>query len=339
MNFKTLLIVCAILFQVLAVASIALSKEKIMLTGRQIILQSAPLDPRDIFKGDYVQLDYLFSTISYTRLEDTIKQQGLRKGKKVYLTMELDEHGYGQEKALLLTPPVDEFYLAGYVKSHWPYKGFKSDTEDKRKQRSLKHPVHVKFGIEKYFVEQGQGLIMEEIRGNRDSFQTPMLMKIAVSKKGEAIIRSFEWATIAMKTEVIREADRNAPDDQSSATIRFTVKNKGEQAITLPLKQNGCSFQLIPTSRNPQTAGNFSFERPECVNINTEDKTLKTDEDVTVEFDLNQPQWRVFHKNKLTPLGRLPWEYRYRIHYEGDAIEGIHIKIVSSAFNGRGNID
>mgnify|MGYP002639839735 CR=1 FL=1 len=339
MKVKTVLIVCAILFQVLSVASIVVSSENILSTGKQVILQTAPVDPRDIFKGDYVKLDYTFSAITNQQLEKSIRQQGLKKGQKVYLSMDIQNDGTAWAKKLFIDPPEGEFYLAGYVKSHWPYQGYVKNQHKEGMSSSTKHPVYVKFGIEKYFVQQGEGLVMEEIRGTRDSFQVPMLIRVAVSDKGEALIHSFEWANIALKTEVIREAESGAEDNQASAIIRFTIMNKSEKSITLPLKQHNCSFQLIPTSGNPQSADNFAFERPECSNISTTDITLKTDEIFTVEFDLNQPQWRINFKNQPTPIGRLPFEYRYRISYEGDIIEGINVKIESSAFHGRGNID
>ncbi len=38
-----------------------------MATGERILLQSAPVDPRDIFRGDYVTLSYDGSTIDLDR--------------------------------------------------------------------------------------------------------------------------------------------------------------------------------------------------------------------------------------------------------------------------------
>ncbi|MCP4077929.1 MAG: GDYXXLXY domain-containing protein [Gammaproteobacteria bacterium] len=336
MKIKTLFIILAILFQIISVAGIAFSKESILLSGKQIILQTAPVDPRDIFKGDYVKLDYNFSSIPIHKLDEKIKQQGVKKGQQVYLALTTDYYGLQQAEKLFIKPPQNILYLTGYSTSHWPYKDYKYNDTDKRNSRKNNYPVKVKFGIEQYFVEQGQGKLLEEIRGDRESFQQPMLVKVAVSAKGEAIIHSFDWANIAMKTEVIRDAKRNAPDNESNATIRFTLINKGTQAITLSLKENNCSFILIPTSSNPQQT---LFDRERCSDAEAHSKTLQRDETLSIDFDLNQPQWVVQHKNKPTVLSRLPWEYRYRIAYKGAAIEGINANIVSSAFHGRGNID
>jgi len=336
MKTKKLLIIFAILLQIISVAGIAISKESILQSGKQITLQTAPVDPRDIFKGDYVKLDYNFSSIPFQKLDEKIKQLGVKKGQQVYLSLTTDHYGLGHAEKLFINPPENKFYLTGYSTSHWPYKDYKYNETDKRNSRQNNYPVKVKFGIEQYFVEQGQGKLLEEIRGDRESFQQPMLVKVAVSAKGESIIHSFDWANIAIKTEVIREAQRNAADNESNATIRFSLMNKSTQAITLALKENDCSFVLIPTSRNPQKT---LFDRELCSDADTHRKTLQSDETLSIDVDLNQPQWIVQHKNKPTVLSRLPGEYRYRIVYKGEVIEGINANIVSSAFHGRGNID
>ena len=81
------------------------------------------------------------------------------------------------------------------------------------------------------------------------------------------------------------------------------------------------------------------FDREMCRDADTHSQTLQSDETISFDFDLNQPQWVVQYKNKPTVLSRLPGKYRYRITYKGPVIEGINANIVSSAFHGRGNID
>ena len=209
---RSLLVLGAIAFQVTSVAMIAFSKERILATGQEIILQTAPIDPRDIFRGDYVRLNYLFSQVPAQRLEDSILESGLRKGQKVYLSLTTDRNGITQGNHLYTAPPANGSYLSGRVKTHWPYRDYQ---KNKRPEltRANRQPVAVKYGIEQYYVEQGKGKIMEEIRGRRNGFQVPMLVHVALSKKGDAVIRSYEWANIAMKTEVISSLEQNSPDD------------------------------------------------------------------------------------------------------------------------------
>ena len=314
---KSLLVLSAIAFQVLSVAMIAVSKERVLATGQEVILQTAPIDPRDIFRGDYVRLNYLFSQISAQQLDDNILDNGLRKGQKVYLSLTTDSNGITQGNRLYTAPPADGLYLSGRVKLHWPYRNYA-----KRKRPELiqmiHHPVNVKYGIEQYYVEQGKGLVMEEIRGSRNSFQVPMLVHAALSENGDAVIASFEWANIAIKTEIESAPEQNAPGDQASAIMRFTFKNRSEQAISLPWKPNGCSFTLIPVASTPVEPGSIIFKQPGCNGVRPVTKTLAPNEEVALDFNLNLPQWHVMHNGEKTPMGKLPWEYCFRIIYNSD---------------------
>ena len=339
MNRKILLY-AAVALQIIAVASIALSKEWLLSSGYPLVLQTAPVDPRDLFKGDYVQLEYAFSQLPLSLLAEDIVQHGLRKGQKVYLQLGETRQGVTQTGKAFSSPPAAERYLTGYVQAHWPYHNFnRADPPKMTGQRSVNHPLLVHYGIEQYFVEQGQGLEMEQIRGSRNNFQVPMLIQAALSDSGVAIIRSFSWANLAFKTEILKSPERNAPDDQASAVMRFTLMNRSEHPITLPLKSANCSFTLIPITSAPAEDGRFVAPRSECATDERSPVVLAGSETVAVDFDLNATHWQVLLKDQPTALGKLPWDYRYRIIYQGEEIEGIDASIVSSSFHGSGNID
>lgn len=335
-----LLISTTIAFQVLSVASIAISKEWVLATGEEVILQTAPIDPRDIFRGDYVKLDYLFSTIAVSQLGADILENGLNKGQQVYLSLKTGNSGIAQGDRLSLTPPASSLYLSGRVKMRWqPYQGYRKRSQADENQKPNKQPVQVKYGIEQYFVEQGQGIAMEKTRGSRNDFQVPMLMHVALADSGAGVIRSFDWANIALKTEIKQSPERDAPIDQASAIMSFTVKNRGNKDITLPWKPGNCSFNLLPIKTTPAEHGEITFEQTDCNSIKPVSRTLKPGEAISVDFDLNLPRWHIVYKQEKTPMGKLPWNYRFRIIYTGGAIKGINAKIISRAFHGRGNID
>ncbi len=335
---KPLLIGLAILFQVGVVATMAISREWILATGTPMLFQTAPIDPRDIFRGDYVRLSYMFSSVPAAMLDEDILEKGLRKGQKVYLTLGKDVNGVARGERLSLSPPEGSPYIIGRSRYHWPYRYYRKQPPEKRKKVSL-WPVAVKYGIEQYYVEQGRGLEIEKMRGSRNGFQLPMLVHVRVSDSGEAVLSSYEWATIATKTEIARSPERDAPDEAASAVMRLTLKNQGETPITLPLKQGNCSFKLVPVRQTGREPLPFAGERTECEAPPLEPVTLKPEQTYSVTFDLNRPQWYVVLNNKPTPMGRLPWGYRYRIRYQGDTIPGVRGEIVSRAFIGRGNID
>lgn len=338
MKRRQLLIALAITFQIAVVALMAISREWILASGTPYTFQTAPVDPRDIFRGDYVRLDYLFSRLPVERLDEAIIENGLRKGQKVYLSLSQDPNGVARGEQLYLSPPENKPYITGRSRSHWPYRGYRRQSPAQRAKTTLR-PVRLKYGIEQYYLEQGSGRTLEAKRGGRNDFQLPMLIHVRVSASGEALIHGYEWADIAVKTEVLRTAERAAPDEQASAELRLILKNRADDAITLPLKPGNCSFALIGAQQAPEEATAFVGERSECVEVKAVPVTLAPGEVHQVSFDLNRPIWRVPYNNKLTPPGRLPWRYQYRIVYQEAPIPGVKGLIVSRAFHGRGNID
>ena len=333
-----ILIGLAVAFQILVVAAMAFSREWILATGEPYVLQTAPVDPRDIFRGDYVRLEYLFSHVPVQQLDEEILEQGLVKGQKVYLSLTRDINGVTQGGRLSLSPPAAESYLTGRSTEHWPYRRYRRKAIENRRLEELR-AVSVKYGIEQYYVEQGAGREMEEIRGSRDSYQVPMLIHAGISASGEAVIRSYEWANLATKTEIVQSPERDAPDERAGAVVRFTMMNRSDGPISLPFKTGNCSFTLIPARSAPITATSFVTERSDCAAAEVENILLAPGETHAVSFDLNQPHWYVLYNDTPTPPGKLPWSYRYRIQYQGEAIPGVNATILSRAFHGRGEID
>lgn len=339
MKRKSLLISLAVIFQIGVVASMVVSREWLLATGKSYVFQTAPIDPRDIFRGDYVRLDYLFNSVPVSQLDEAILNRGLRKGEKVFLSLTTNSDGISSGGQLHSAAPQAP-YLKGYVTSHWPNRYLNRKNEEEMRKAVLDAwPVTVKYGIEQYYVQQDSGKEMEKLRGKRNDFQVPLLIHAAVSESGEAGIRSYEWANIALKTEIVRSPERDAPDEKASAVMQLTVKNRGQRTLTLPLQEGNCSFTLIADGRRtPQDALNFATPR-DCAGKAVKMVSLPPGESHVVTLDLNQPSWWVIYKDKPTPPGKLPWQYRYRIEYQGEPIEGLNAAILSSAFHGRGNVD
>lgn len=338
MNRKQGWIWLAVVFQVGAVAAMAISREWLLATGEPYVFQTAPVDPRDIFRGDYVRLEYLFSRVSPSQVAEEIRENGLAKGQKVYLSLVTDSNGVSHGGRLSAAAPAGEVYLAGRSTEHWPYWRYRK-TPPERRPEETHMPVSVKYGIEQYYVQQGTGREMEDIRGGRDGYQVPLLIHARVSGAGEAAIRSYEWGNLATKTEIARSPEREAPDDQASASIRLTLLNRSDRPLTLPFKTGNCSFTLIPAQWAPASAEDFVDEERACAHAEVEKITLAPGESHAMVFDLNDPRWRVRYNNKPTPPGKLPWSYRYRILYQGETIPGANATILSRAFHGGGNVD
>ena len=61
-------IVVAVLMQILVLVYMAGEREYILRNGKIIYLRTAPIDPRDLFRGDYVRLNYEISRIWFNRI-------------------------------------------------------------------------------------------------------------------------------------------------------------------------------------------------------------------------------------------------------------------------------
>ena len=70
--------------QLAALGYMVADRVRIVKTGREIVLPIVPVDPRDLFKGDYVRLGFPISTIPATAR----KGEGLGDAKEAFVTIE-----------------------------------------------------------------------------------------------------------------------------------------------------------------------------------------------------------------------------------------------------------
>lgn len=115
-------------------------------TGTEILLKTAPIDPRDLFRGDYVRLNYEISTID---LSKTPPDRGFAIGEEVYAVLTSGEKYWNVIRAEHKKPVLgeNEVCMRGTVDS------------------AFNDRLSVYWGIESYFVPEGEGRGIErEIR-------------------------------------------------------------------------------------------------------------------------------------------------------------------------------
>ncbi|MFC1648119.1 GDYXXLXY domain-containing protein [Nanoarchaeota archaeon] len=136
-------------------------KEYTLKTGEEVILKTRPVDPRDFFRGDYVILNYEISTLDLASLEaDTFNVDD-----KIYVTLN-QQDGFGIPSGAYRTSPEEGLFIKGTVK----------EVKDDR--------VDIEYGIESYFVPEGEGKVIERQRsGNVD-------VKVVIDKYGTAMIKA-----------------------------------------------------------------------------------------------------------------------------------------------------
>ncbi|MCY0095199.1 GDYXXLXY domain-containing protein [Hoeflea ulvae] len=146
----------------------------ILQNGAEIILKAGPVDPRDLMRGDYVRLAYESISVA-----DAALFEGEWPDKPgpvtVWLTLETDKNGLAVPTAITRDKPVPGNPAAVYLKSK-PVQLYG--------ERSAQNAsVPLQFGIERYYVPEGEGL---EIEAARNAGRTTVAVR--VSKNGTAQI-------------------------------------------------------------------------------------------------------------------------------------------------------
>ena len=160
-----LLLIAAVLFMVQDRASI-------LAKGREITLATLPVDPRDLFRGDFVVLNYEIGTLDLTKVPG---ERAFRRHDEVWVTLAPDAEGIARAVAVSAARPPENgnVLLRGRVTSA-------SGCQTQTGCTSLR----IAYGLESYFVPEGEGRTIETARNAR-------LTRIvaAVGRDGRAAIK------------------------------------------------------------------------------------------------------------------------------------------------------
>lgn len=148
--------------QLLVVLAFAGWKEISLRIGQEIVLETVPVDPRDVFRGDYVTLRYRISQVDCNASVGSAVYVPLRRSGDVW---GLDLHGYSSLSYQDAAERGD-VVLRGQV------------------TRSTASSCDVAYGIESYFVPEGTGGEIERVRGG-------LKVRVSVDGFGNAMIRDL----------------------------------------------------------------------------------------------------------------------------------------------------
>ncbi len=161
--------------QSLVIGWMVWDRVSLLANGRVIKAAVVPVDPRDIFRGDYVTLGYGFTSGADISLPD-----GVRMGDTVYAL--LKEQGPSEWTLASVTGEKPEAQGSGEVV-------LKAIVDSARRGQAA-GPVTVgrlRFGIERFYVPQGQGLEIEkQVREKR------IVAVLAVGRDGKAALKGLE---------------------------------------------------------------------------------------------------------------------------------------------------
>jgi uncharacterized membrane-anchored protein len=170
--------------------------------GRQITVKIEPIDPRDLFRGDFVILSYAMSLI---RTDVVNGDDEFEEGERLFAVLAPSNEDWkvqsihrslAQAQAALTGR---EIVLRGRINNLWEHTPSRptatpsSDSEFTDPSppeggycETVCKEIFVQYGVESYFVPEGQGHDLEDKRQ-----ENRMAVTLAVGQNGEAAIKAL----------------------------------------------------------------------------------------------------------------------------------------------------
>jgi uncharacterized membrane-anchored protein len=220
MRIKWIILIAAL--QIAVLGFMAGQREWVVHTGRVVFLRTAPVDPRDAMRGDYVRLSYDISQVTRSLWRGRLAQMDvstLRPDTVVYASLNLTNGPVAELTGLDLDPPSDGCFLRGRTERRWG--GNSSDS------------IRVRYGIEAYFTQQGRALAIEQSRFGPNGVSIPLEMEVAVSPGGLAVLKGTRHSVlgIAMEFEFNGHATSSNRHTPSGAVISLVNLSSNSVAV------------------------------------------------------------------------------------------------------------
>lgn len=148
-----------IAIQLVLLFSVILSAWSIDWKGEEILLKTEPVDPFDLFRGDYVILGYDINTLNASLLADLPTEQIekdaseiIKRNTPVYVVLE----------------PGDKYYEAVSVYTKQPNLQLNQKMIRGKVDYAYERNLFISYGIERYYLEEKTGEEVEKIREKID---------------------------------------------------------------------------------------------------------------------------------------------------------------------------
>jgi uncharacterized membrane-anchored protein len=144
MKTKLFLLTVVLALQTAWVVGTVAVQERALSRGKLVMLETRPVDPRDLLRGDYVILNYEISNLPVSAFSGE-RTNAVPAGETIYVLL----HKRGEFHSVLrastrpLVPGSGEVLLLGVSRHSW---------NDTRQQTT-----RVEYGLERYYVSEGTG--------------------------------------------------------------------------------------------------------------------------------------------------------------------------------------
>jgi uncharacterized membrane-anchored protein len=177
---KKQLLFIIITFQILILVGMFGKAFYPLMIGEEVQFKTLPRDPRDLFRGNYVDLNYTFNTLDLATLPNDINRTGkYNYGDILYMSI-APKGEFFEPIGLWTNPPKDAKFMQVIFQDEYSY-----DNDTLR-------IINVNAGIESYFTEKENALEMESLGAN-DS--TDVIVKVMLAPDGKARIKKVELKT------------------------------------------------------------------------------------------------------------------------------------------------
>ena len=173
-----------VLLQTAALIAIVGMKQHTLNTGTPVLLETEPIDPRSLFSGDYVILNYKISALHLNKIGSDKRE--FKSNETVYVTLTpgkpyWEPIGVAHEFS---TPASGKVVIKGTV--DWVSDSFWNPATQKQEKGKF---LRAHYGIENYFVPEGDGREIE--RRMVDGVNQKIDVRVAVDSKGNAGIKAI----------------------------------------------------------------------------------------------------------------------------------------------------
>ena len=182
MRWRYGLIALVALAQAGVLADMVWDRETLISTGRQIDLDVVPVDPRSLFRGDYVVLGYEISQVPRAMIAGK-----LQHGDQVFVQLTQAE-GAWKPRSVSREFPADRASLGTDVvlAAHVVYAPREEPSGSEPDPSRATSQVRLRYGIESFFVPEGTGRDIE-----RDVAAKKVVAHLDVDHRGRAAIRAL----------------------------------------------------------------------------------------------------------------------------------------------------
>ena len=174
-RFFALSILGLLILQTATLGSMIESRASILRSGTEVLLKTRPIDPRDLFRGDYVILNYDISDVPVALIEGERPKDGRSLRLNVRLSPGADGYWTVKQASFERLEAMDGTVIIKTLPIEiydWLWQGGGN--------------LLVSYGIERFYVPEGEGLSLEEARN-----EGRLSVAVRVSDRGQAQIRAL----------------------------------------------------------------------------------------------------------------------------------------------------